>query len=288
MLTGTWITALLVLGAASASSADEPALRSVVVTLSNAKGEPVESLTAEEVAVVENGVARIVTRVEPERRPLTVLILVDTSAAVGSAFRLQMVPAVNGFVRALPTGTTYSVWTTGDRPARIVEPTTDPNAAERALGRAHPQGGNTLLDALVEAPREDLKNKEGERTAVVVLTGQGVEFSSRDRTQVVEEAQRLAGLFLALQFQGEVESSFEDRAKYGFVLDELSKKSGGLSEVRLSAMGLPSSMSRLAAELRSQYRITYASVPDQKERKVEVKVAQPGVKVRVGANQPQA
>lgn len=290
-LTGAFTVGWLVLAAASApplSAAEEPALRSVVVTLANPKGDPVESLAAEEVVVVENGVARIVTRVEPERRPLTVLLLVDSSAAVASAFRLQVVPAVNGFVRGLPAGTSYSVWTTGDRPTRVVEPTTDPNAAERALGRVHPQGGNTLLDALVEAPREDFKKIEGERTAVVVLTGQGVEFSSRDRRQVVEEAQRLAGSFLAVQFQGEEESSFEDRAKYGFVLDELSKKTGGLSETRLSAMGLPSSMSRLAAELRSQYRITYVSVPDQKERKVEVKVAQPGVKVRVGASQPQA
>ena len=58
-----------------------------------------------------------------------------------------------------------------------------------------------MLDALVEAA-EDLEKREGERTAVVVVSGSGLGFASYDRTQVVDRALRRAGhTFMAVNFQ---------------------------------------------------------------------------------------
>jgi len=53
----------------------------------------------------------------------------------------------------------------------------------------------------------------------------------------------------------------------------------------LSAMGAGRTLDSFAGELASQYRITYESVAGlkDKDRKVEVKVARPGAKVRIGA-----
>ncbi len=47
-------------------------------------------------------------------------------------------------------------------------------------------------------------------------------------------------------------------------------------------MGLDAALRRLNAQLRAQYRLSYATLPELKNRKIEVKVARPGVKVRVG------
>ena len=49
-------------------------------------------------------------------------------------------------------------------------------------------------------------------------------------------------------------------------------------------MGASHVLDSFAGELASQYRITYDSVPGlkDKDRKVEVKVARPGAKVRIG------
>jgi len=108
-----------------------------------------------------------------------------------------------------------------------------------------------------------------------------VEFSSRDRFRVVEEAQKNAGLFAAVQIEEGV-TDFENRGSYDYVLSELTRKTGGLHETTLSFMGMDAALRKLNGQLRAQYRLTYATLPELKNRKIEVKVARPGVKVRVG------
>lgn len=282
--------ALLFLQAgASAPTAD---VRTIVVSVTDSKGNPVEGLSREDVAVLENGAARDLTRLEPEVRPLTVVVIVDSSEAISSSFRLNVVDAVAGFLARLPEGARYALWTTGDRPTRIVDFTDDVTAAGKALKRVIPQGGNTLLDAVVEASRE-LKGKEGVRTAVVAVTGTGIGFANYDRRQVVERASKNAMLFLGLQFeegrssagpsgdQGEV-----GRADYEYVLGGLASATGGVFETTLSAMGLDAGLRKVGAELRSHYRLTYVSPAEINQRKVEVQVARPGARARVVSAQP--
>ena len=263
-----------------AAPAGEVEVRAVTVTVIDDKGEPVEGLAREEVALIENGVVRDLTSLEQDRRPLSLVLLVDTSAAVASAYRLTIVEALAGFLSRLPPGSKFSIWTTGDRPTRLVELTDDVAAASRALTRVAPQGGNTMLDALVEAS-EELKKTEGERTAVVAVTAVGVEFSSRDRYRVAQEARKNAGLFMAVRIEEGV-TDFENRSGYDYVFDDLTKRTGGLYESTLSVMGVDAALRKLSAHLRAQYRLSYATVPDLRNRKIEVKVARPGVKVRVG------
>ena len=255
-------------------------IRTVGVFVTDGKGNAVTGLVPEEVAVVENGVARDLVRIEPDGRKLTIVVLVDTSAAVGSAFRLSIVDAVTSFLNHLPAGARYALWGTGDRPMKLVDFSGDPAAAGRALKRVFPQGGSTLLDALVEASR-DLKALEGERTGVLVLTAMGPEFSGRDRHQVVEEARKSGATFRSVQFEeGAVPP--EDRQIYDYVLGELTKKTGGLGVTTLSSMGVDSALRRIGADIVGQYRLSYKAPPQVKDAKLEVKVARPGVQVRVG------
>jgi VWFA-related protein len=271
---------LLVMGLLLAQAvADDVQVRSVTVTVTDDQANPIEGLVTEEVALLENGVVRDVTSLKLDRRPLSVVLLVDTSEAVADAYRLHMVDAIMGFLRRLPDGAKYSIWTTGDRPTKLVDFTDDPAAAGKALTRVVPQGGSTLLDALTEATR-DLKKREGDRTAVVAVSAMGPEFSSRDRFRAIEDAQKNADVFLAVQLE-EGRADYETRANYDHVLAGLPQKTGGLHERTLSPMGLDSALRKVSAYLRSSYRLSYATVPDLKNRKIEVKVARPGVKVRV-------
>ncbi len=267
--------------AAQTSAASAPAeVRSLVVSITDDKGSPVRDLQKEEVAVVENGVAREPVRVEADGRPLTVALLVDTSQATGSSFRLNVAPAVGSFLGRLPSGTRYALWTTGDRPTKLVDFTDDPAEATRALGRVAPQGGSTMLDALVEASK-DLKKLEGARTAVVAVSALGPEFSGRDRHRVVDEAKTSGAVFYAVEFE-DGPASFEDRQAYDFALSNLTKDTGGLLETTLSSMGLQVALGKVATDLAAQYRLSYATLPEAKAGKLEVKVARPGVRVRVG------
>jgi VWFA-related protein len=273
----------LVLSSAPPAAAE---VRTLSVTVTDDKGAPLRGLAAEEVVVLENGVARAVTRMQPDERPLTVALLLDTSAPMASIYRLHLVDPVIQFLSRLPSGSRFAVWTLGDRPQKVVDYTSEATEAARALRRVIPVGGNTLLDALVEAA-EELKKQEGERTALVVVSGSGIGFANRDRRSVVDKMKGAPATVLAVQFDeaGDpgVQGSGPDqvgRMDYDYVLGTLTKESGGLWERPLSSMGVDRALRKVSSELSGQYRLTYDAT--QKDAKLEVQVARPGAKVRVG------
>ncbi|MFI5184010.1 MAG: VWA domain-containing protein [Vicinamibacteria bacterium] len=271
----TTLAAAVLLQAAQPPDAE---VRSLTMSVVDAQGAPITGLVRDDVAVLENGVAREVASVEPDTTPLVVAVLVDNSQEVGSAYRLHVVDPVASLLAHLPEGARFTVWTTGDRPTKVTDLGDDVAAATGALKRSLTTGGNTVLDAVVEATR-DLKKQEGSRSAVVVVTGMTTSFANRDRRRVVEEARKNADLFLVVQFQ-EGGADVEARTDYGYVFDMLTKKTGGLYEMPLSAMGVAQAVKKLEAELR-RYRVSYATLPEIKDRKLEVQVARPGAKVRV-------
>jgi VWFA-related protein len=281
-MTGPILAAVLLAQAAPATSADTE-VRALTATVLDQEGEAVVGLERKDVALLENGVARDITSFRPDRRPLSVALLVDTSANVQSAYRLNMVDAILAFVTRLPLETRYAIWTTGDRPEKILDYTDDRQAAARALKMVAPRGGNCLLDALSEASR-DLKHlaREGDRSAVVAITTMGAELSYRDKYRAVAEAQDAADLFLALEIE-EGGADFEVRTNVSYVLDQLTRRSGGALERELSSMATDNGLRELSPYLAAGYRIAYATVPDLKKRKLEVTVARPGTQVLLPA-----
>jgi len=282
---------MIALAAALLLQASAPAdVKTLDVWITDSKGLAVRGLVPEEAAVVENGVARNVTHLEEDRRPLRVAVVVDSSGPMASFYRLHLVDPIVHLLNQLPEGSRFAVWTTGDRPQKIADWSDDVAAASRALKRTAPQGGNTVLDAIVEASA-DLKQKEGERSVVVVVSGVGIGFTNWERRQVVEKARPGGATFMVVQFEetGEPTQAAGEqvtRLDYDYVFDNLTRQTGGVREISMSAMGVPRSLERIAQALKAPYRLSYTTVPDLKERKVEVKVARPGVKVRTGPIRP--
>jgi VWFA-related protein len=273
--------AVLLVGQASTAAAAGTEIRALTVTLVDEKGQEVTDVSAADVALVENGVHRDIASFARDLRPLTAAILVDSSAAVSSAYRLNVVDAVVGLVARLPEGARYSIWTTGDRPTKVVDYTDDRGAAGAALRRVAPQGGNYTLDALAEAS-VDLEKlaREGDRRAVVAVSGLGPEFSYRDKQRAAEEAESRADLFLSVQVEAG-EGDFDTRTRLSYALERLATASGGRADQVLSYMALDSTLKKLSTYLSSGYRLRYATVPELKKRKLELRVARPGTKVVV-------
>jgi hypothetical protein len=138
-------------------------------TATDKKGKPVEDLKVEEIQVVENGTAHAIVKLELDRRPLTVALVIDSGALAGDTYRADLVPAAMNFVKRLPPGSTFSVWITSDRPKQLVPDGTDAKAAEEALRGIAPYGSNAAVDTIVSAS-QDLAKVEGRRTAIVTVT----------------------------------------------------------------------------------------------------------------------
>ena len=272
---------LLLLVGQGPDAATSTEMRALTVTLVDEKGQEVADVSADDVALAENGVHRDIASFQRDTRPLVVAILVDTSADVGSSFRLNAVDAIVGLVSRLPEGTRYALWTTGDRPTKAVDYTDDRGAAGAALRRVAPQGGNYMLDALAEASADLNKAaKEGERRAVIAVSGMGPEFSYLDKQHAADKAESMADLFLSVQVDSGA-TDMDVRERLSYALDRLASSSGGRADTVLSYMGLDGALRKLSASLVSAYRLRYASVPDLKKRKLELSVARPGTKVLI-------
>lgn len=258
---------------ASAAAASD---RVVSVALTDKDGAAVKSVSTTDLAVEENGIAREVVDLAIDTRPLSLALIVDSSEALSSAYRLNIVPAIAPFLRSLPEGSRYMLWTTGDRPTRRVEWSDDPAAATAALRRVYPQGGNTLLDGIVEVTKE-LAKKEAARTAVVVITGSGIDFSSRTKEQAVDESLGKADIFYVLEINegGDVPFNLQ------YALANLTDKSGGMQLRLMTAMGMEFNLNKVAADLNAHYRLTYSESGDAEKRKLLVTIAQPGARARV-------
>jgi hypothetical protein len=123
---------------------------------------------------------------------------------------------------------------------------------------------------------------------MVVVAAVGTEFSSGDRHRVVERGlgYGLDPFSALLLEEAEQPATDEMRLNYEYVLGELSSKTGGLLERPLSSLGVATSLRKISQDLLSRFRIRYATLPEIKQRKIDVQVARPGVKVRVGPSTP--
>jgi molybdopterin converting factor small subunit len=189
------------------------------------------------------------------------------------------VDAVLGLLSRLPEGARYSLWTTGDRPNKVVDLTDDRAAAGDALRRVAPMGGNYMLDAITEASTDLAKTaREGDRVALLAVTGMGPEFSYVDKYRSAETGEKHLDLFLGVQVDSGP-ADFETRTNLSYVFDQLARATGGRQETTLSAMGVNDTLRQLGAHLRAGYRLAYATVPDLKKRKLDLSVARPGTRV---------
>jgi len=271
--------AAFLLGQAAPATAAGTEIRALTVTLLDEKGQPAGDVSTADVALQENGLTRDITSFKPDTRPLSVAIVVDSSAALGSSYRLNVVDAVLGLMRALPEGARYVLWTTGDRPTKVVDHTDDRQLAGDALRRVAPQGGNYMLDAVAEASTDLAKlSREGDRRVIVAVTGLGPEFSYVDKYRSAEVGEKNLDLFLGVEIEAG-QADFEVRSNISYVYDRLARATGGRQEVSLSAMGVDDALRKVGAHLRAGYRLAYATVPDLKKRRLDLSVARPGTKV---------
>lgn len=269
-------------------AAETYSLRAVV---SDAKGAPLRDLEVEDVSLTEGGATLSVMRFEKDERPVRLALLLDSSQPLASAYRLQFNEAAKSLISSLPPNSRVTVWTTGDRPVKVIEDLSveDEGAAREVsnrLSRVAAAGGNTILDAVVEAA-QDLEKKEGERNVVFFLTGEGPGFSNDDRQSIVDRV-----LKTGVEVMGALISERGESAgggdvspdEYDYVFSTLTERTGGRLERPLTVMGAGAAALRVAADLRSTYRLTFHS-SGKRPGKLALQVARPSVKVRLSTPQ---
>jgi hypothetical protein len=284
----TLLAALFAAHAAAETPA--PVTRSVTLSVYTKKAEPVRDLRPDEVVVSEGGRKPAILGLEPDRRPLEVAVVVDSSAAAASSYRSDLVAAVMALWKALPPDASLAVWTSGP-PSRVVDFGTALAEGESRLQSVAPAGKNYAFDALLDASRA-LGRRPSERRAIVYVGGIDIEASAMR----VAETQQAMGQALAVPLMVLIQPGGTGAALGGPTsgiatswdvqgyVEKMTPTYGGTSWVVLSTQAAANMLREAAAIVGSQYRVRYESTAEaQAAPKVEVR--RKGVKFLAGRTQ---
>ena len=240
---------------------------------------PITGLGVRDVVVREDGAAREVLRVTPATSPMPVAILVDNTQAATNAIA-DIRRALTSFIKALQGVGPVAIVGLADRPTILRDYTTDQKLLLDGVGRvfATPDSGATLLDAIVEIGR-GLQRREEDRAAMVILTTENIEFSTRHHRDVLDALKRSGAQMHAVILNTPAGSSLDDPARNrASVLDEGPRGSGGTRSDVLTSQAFEGKLLELAAILKGQHRVEYGRpetlIPPEK---VEVSSAKAGV-----------
>lgn len=255
--------------------------RDVYVTVVDAKGAPIQGLTAADFAVREDGTAREVLKAGPATEPLQIALLVDDSQAATSMIQ-PLRESLTAFIDKLQGKAEIALITFGERPTTAVEYTPSAEQLKKAVGRifAKPAAGPYFLEALVEASR-GLERRKATRPVIVAITIEGIEFSNQHYQQVLDAIARSGATLHVLSVGSPSDSMSDEMRNRNMVIAEGTERTGGRREQVLADMALPDEMRQLADELLNQYVVTYGRpetlIPPER---IEVTTKRTGATVR--------
>ncbi|MEO7135944.1 MAG: VWA domain-containing protein [Vicinamibacterales bacterium] len=240
---------------------------------------PLTGLGTDAFVVREDGARREVLRVTPATTPMAVAILVDNSQAVRDNIS-DIRRALTTFVRELEGVGPVAIVGVADRPTILRDYTTSQKELLDGVGKvfAMPDSGATLLDAIVEIGK-GLEKRPEDRVAMVVLTTENTEFSTRHYSDVLEGLAKSGAMLHTVVLTSPNGSSLNDAARNrASVLDRGPRESGGTRADVLASQAFELKLKELAAILKSQHRVTY-SRPQQliPPEKFEITAAKDGV-----------
>lgn len=249
---------------------------------------PAKGLTAADLIVREDGLAREVIRVDAAPPPSHVLLLIDDSQASERSIQ-YLRSGLAGFItrlNALKPAPQFALMTFGERPTLRADFAPKADAVQAAAGQlfAVPGSGSYLLQAVMDACKSLSKRTAASPVIVAFVSEAGPEFSNEHRDEVAAalQAAHAALWTIVLQDPGRMDQTLEGLERSA-VLGDVVTQSGGLTRTILSNQSLEPAFDGVAGLLASRYLVTY-SRPEQLVPPTAVEVASKRDGVRVVAS----
>jgi Ca-activated chloride channel family protein len=240
------------------------------VSVTDARGRYVRDLGQIDFSILENGVPQPLAVFARENVPISLSLLIDTSASMSDKLALARAAATR-FVRTLAANDVAQVVEFNSRVNVLQDFTDDVPALEAAIGKTRPSGETSLYTALYiaikdlsKAPRTELR-----RRAIVVLSD-GEDTSSRiTDEQVLDLARRSEVSVYAISVFGSHPSEMErlNQGRNVHFLTSLARDTGGEFHLAGAPADLEPIYGRIAEGLRTAYTIGYVPQNDQHDGK---------------------
>ena len=249
------------------------------VTVTDANNRLVTDLTREDFEILDNGRPQELTIFDNEVRPITVVVMLDTSISMTHRLDDLYAGAEQFLLRLLPHDTA-TVGAFSDRIEFASGFTSDRQSLISALKRLD-FGNETHLYDAVHASLDRLEKPEGRK--VILLFTDGADFGSRQSSgRALERARDREVMIYGIGLETEFfNGQSVVRSRPDSILNRYANETGGgYFDLKRNA-DLNASFTRIAQELRSQYLLGFSPASlDGKVHRLEVRMKRPGLKAR--------
>jgi Ca-activated chloride channel homolog len=259
----------------------------LAVSVLDGKSRFVTDLAERDFAIFEDGVRQDLSIFNHEDVPISLAVMIDTSASMDEKLPVAQEAAVR-FIKTLRPQDLARIMQFNDRSQTLQEPTADQKALEEAIRRTEASGPTALYNALYVALKElAAEKKAGElRRRAVVLLSDGEDTASLVTDEQVMELARkteIAIYTISLRPSRVPERNRLNFSQAAHILTALARETGGQVYFPNSLSELDSVYQRIAEELRTQYSLGYVSSNkrrDGKWRRIVVRTMRDELQVR--------
>lgn len=275
----------ILVGAGVVLSAQQPTFRSstqvvsLFATVTDAQNRLVPDLTKEDFQIFDNDKPQQLLVFQNENQPITVVVMLDTSASMTGSIQLLKAAAEQFIMRLLPDDK-GAVGAFNDKIEVSASFKSDRDALVTEVRDLDFGNGTRLYDAVAESLNQ-LRGIEG-RKVILVFTD-GDDTSSRvGRGDVMDRARAEEVMVYAIGLQSEYfDGARMVRSKPDSGLRRLADETGGGYFELKQTSDLGPTFTRVAQELHSQYVLGFeAQQLDGKVHKLTVKMTQAGMTAR--------
>lgn len=249
------------------------------VTVTDAERRLVPDLERDDFEVFDNGIPQSMIVFENGTLPISVVVMLDTSASMTGNLKLLNLAAEQFLLRLLPQDK-GRVGAFNDKVEFATGFTSDRDHLVRALRELDFGNPTRLYDAIVMSI-DELAAVDGRRVVLVFTDGE--DTNSRARLgDAIEKARAYDVMVYAIGLQSDFFNGVSRvRSKPDRGLKKLAEETGGGFYELSKSDTLSSTFTRVAQELHSQYTLGFTPAAlDGKEHKLVVRMKQPGMTAR--------
>ena len=283
----SFLTVLLTVAPVAAQQPQTPIFRSgtevvdLYVTATDRNGRLVPDLLQEDFVVLDEGAVQEIVLFENEVRPITVVVMLDTSASMTPSLDLLMAGAEQFIIRMLPDDR-GKVGAFNDKIQILpdIEFTGDRDLLIRELDRLQFGNPTRLYDA-IGASIDSLEGVEGRKVVLVFTDGEDTQHQIGWR-DVLEKARAAEVMIYTIGLESDYFNGLRQvRSKPDGRLKTFAEETGGGYFELKDSDELGPTFTRVAQELHSQYVIGFApAIRDGKLHELELLIQRPGMTAR--------
>ena len=247
----------------------------VPMTVTDPRNRLVTGLDPQNFQVFDNNVGQTIKSFSTEDAPVTIGVVFDLSGSMQSKFARAR-RALTEFLRTSNPQDEFFVVAFNDKPAVIVDYTSDVDDVEARMVMLHPENRTALIDAVYLAVHK-LKDAKYDRKALLIISDGGDNRSRYTESELRRAVRESDVQIYAIGIFDEYAPTEEEQLG-PVLLTDIAETTGGRMFKVTDLGDMADIATRISAELRNEYVVGYRPSDMKKDgnwRKLKVRVVPP-------------